>query len=338
MKGIKFRVILLLLLLIGGGICCKRSELKEFFIVHAPTDEEEVLSARGIETPQQIFSGISIKAMNDLGLTGEQAVDAYLMENLPRCHFPELKTNGKPIVIDEVVKNCKKIPKVGRVPDGLGGACYPSFAYDSVGDRVLEMNARECIYGINPAEYLARGVNPSYLCLDPQTPERDWDEIWELAPEQRPEPDGKPWKAPYSLLALQKALKSGLLSKAVPPYYNTPGLFCAENDPDCETTYDIGSRSDTQGNYFVAGERTDLPDKKLYAINDQLYLPWEGSRGFSSENGELSGQRTTPWFFGGIKEGNLIVKRMVDMTPNEKLIPGGRMEANYTLETCEIDL
>ena len=29
---------------------------------------------------------------------------------------------------------------------------------------------------------------------------------------------------------------------------------------------------------------------------------------------------------------------MVDMTPNEKLIPGGRMEANYTLETCEIDL
>ena len=83
-------------------------------------------------------------------------MDAYLMANLPRCHFPELKKNSKPIVIDEVVKNCKKIEKVGRVPDGLGGACYPSFAYDSVGDRVLEMNARECIYGINPAEYLAR--------------------------------------------------------------------------------------------------------------------------------------------------------------------------------------
>lgn len=77
------------------------------------------------------------------------------MEHLPECKFPLLKEE-EAITIEKVVKNCTTKEKTGQIPDGLGGACFDWLAYDQAGERILEMNVRDCHYGIEPQEALQR--------------------------------------------------------------------------------------------------------------------------------------------------------------------------------------
>lgn len=284
----------------------------------------------------ETYSGITFQDLAKLGLDAAGG-DQYLADNLPECQFPALQTQ-EAIVIDEVVKNCSSQEKVGQIPDGLGGACFDWLAYDQAGDRILAMNVRDCHYGIEPQEALQRWVETTFLCKDTSDPEdQNFGTLFQES-DMNSESAMHNAQVGNKVIALKKALKSWLLTNTISDVFNLASLYCSENDPDCKAVYDVGSRADEAGNYFVAGERTDLAGKVVYAINDKLYLPWEMQGDIPSWISTPNQKWTSPWLFAGVKDGKIIVKKMKDYVSTGKELPDYKFESKYTLETCEINL
>lgn len=279
------------------------------------------------------FSGTSFQDLVDLGLTQENA-SQYLLANLPLCSHPELQ-ELEPLEINKLVKNCSTKEKKGTIPDGLGWACFGYATYDDLGKRLLLMN--ECIDGLDPQTwYQNDGKSPTFLCKETHDP--DYVIVWELWNEKE-QKNSYTYESKFPSFALEKALASWLLSVAIPMVYNTASLYCLENDPDCQNTYDVGAWSDEEWNYFLAGTRGTPYEKTLYAINDRVYDPGEthGERPSGLSTPDQS--RESPWLFGGIKDNTIIVKKL----KNYRAVGVYNPETNsiystFTLETCEIDL
>lgn len=309
-----------------------------YFFAHDQEGEKEILMQVSEDALpfQEEYVGISFQDLASLELD-EEAVDQYLFDHLPECQFPSLQSQ-QVIVIDEVVKNCRSQEKIGKIPDGLGGACFDWIAYDQAGDHLLAMNDRICHYGIDPQEALQRWVETIFLCKDTSDPA--YQIFGTLFKEQNMHSESaiKNAQMGNKPFTLKKVLKSWLLSATIPDVFNLASLYCAEDDLDCKGVYDVGSWADNQGNYFVAGERANLKGKVIYAINDKLYLPWEMKGEFPSWISSSDQKWTSPWLFAGVKNAKIIVKKMKDYVPIGKEFPEYPLESKFTLETCEIDL
>lgn len=98
--------------------------------------------------------------------------------------------------------------------------------------------------------------------------------------------------------------------------YDDGQLYCVPSDEDCKLTYEAGAWSDGQRNYFVAGYQKGNDEYKdlVYLINGKLYTPSRKTDPYRFERmfDENVVGKPSHWFFGGFKDGKLLVKRYLD--------------------------
>lgn len=118
--------------------------------------------------------------------------------------------------------------------------------------------------------------------------------------------------------ALELAAQTDLLEKLDYAGYDDGQLYCIPTDEDCPVTYEAGAWSDSEGNYFVAGYQKGKNQYKdlVYLINGKLYSParqttFDYHRAENLFN-EDAISTNSHWFFGGFRDGKLLIKRYLD--------------------------
>lgn len=118
--------------------------------------------------------------------------------------------------------------------------------------------------------------------------------------------------------ALERAAQTNLLEKLNYGVYDDGQLYCLPTDADCPVAYDAGAWSDERGNYFVAGYQKgkDAYQDLVYLINGKLYSPARATTLDYHRTNQLFDEGATGAnshrFFGGFKEGKLMIKRYLD--------------------------
>lgn len=244
-----------------------------------------------------------------------QQVKETEKDEIPTCkHTPLVEM--KPIVMDDVVKQCTIKKKIGKSVEWLwwGMTDYQIFNWELMDDFStssiecedkdwISMKGGETIYGVTSNE-------DGYF-------------IW--------------------IEAVKRIVKKWYLysiNQGHIPYH----FYCSESnngefDSDClQMSNRMWWLSWT--NYFVAGYR-DLDQNKLYyVINDKLYDP--GNDDLVDVDWWWDYIKESSWLFSHIENNYIVVKKIKDWqlnsTKNNNLDSDKMPTTRYTLETCKINL
>lgn len=260
-----------------------------------------------------VFFGINYYSQLSPELEQQEVVSSESPKNV----FPKVEDQQSPLEIWALVQSCTKQKKKWAFPDGLGGAGFPKVFFQD-GKLMIEY----------------------------------WQEMEDLDTRSFDWIEDKEW-FPYSWAkeALELGAQTNLLQKLNYVAYDDGQLYCVPSDEDCKLTYEAGAWSDGKGNYFVAGYQKGKNEYKdlVYLINGKLYIPARQTTIDYRRTNKIFDKDATGanshWFFGGFKDGKLLVKRYLDYkyvggftTIVNEYWPQKRNTSEYILETCELEL
>lgn len=257
--------------------------------------------------------------------------EALVYGMFPVCESPSMVTDQTPIVIWEHIKNCTQKKKQWKMFDWLGWACFPYFIYNVNLKSLLAI--RPCDFdALDILSWVKTGIKSPFLCKTIKKGELEWG----LPIEDSDSDLFYSWW----IKALETVLSTWLLESMWYWGYDYPQLIRSSQDQDTEIMYWNSAWWDDEGNYFVAGE--DYKGEFLYAINGKLYYPraqvdkW--FEDFSISDFETGKKLNSEWFFGGFRWKTPLVKRVLNFEKKYKNLTGDQsLDANYILETCELD-